>query len=70
MEETYANSDGERVRWAFERVATLDMLPEQLASGTEVYSEPHGIEDAPDVTFATEFSPEQFQPGQTGVSPT
>jgi len=40
MEETYVNGDDDGVRWAFERVMTLDMLPEDLTSGTEVYSEP------------------------------
>lgn len=70
MEETYVNGEGERVRWAFERVATLDLLPENLSSGTEVYSEPHQVVDSSELSFESEFSPEQSSPGQSGVPPT
>lgn len=70
MEEIYVNSDAERVRWAFERVATLDLLSENLTSGMEVYSEPHDVAEPAELTFNVSFSPEQHTPGQSGVSPT
>lgn len=67
MEETYANAEGELVRWAFERVATLDELPGPLASGVEVYSEPHDVGDRSELAFDAQFEPERYPPGQTGV---
>jgi Domain of unknown function (DUF4288) len=67
MESTYTNADGERVRWAFERVETLDELPANLASGTEVYSLPHKVGDASELTFDATFAPELHPPGQSGV---
>lgn len=70
MEETYLNRDEERVRWAFERVATLDLLPERLMSGTEVYSAPHDAESPTELAFDAQFHPERFPPGQAGVPST
>ena len=70
MEETYVNGDGEGVRWAFERVMTLDMLPEELASGTEVYSEPHEVESSPEIAFDSVLTPELHPPEQSGVPST
>jgi hypothetical protein len=46
------------------------MLPEQLASGTEVYSEPREVEGSTEVAFDSEFTPELHPPGQSGVPPT
>ena len=69
-EETYTNSAGERIRWAFERVATVDALPEVFSDGTEVYSELGEDLNDPDVPFDIEFSPRSTPPGQSGVSPT
>jgi Domain of unknown function (DUF4288) len=70
MEETYVNGEGDGVRWAFERVMTLDMLPERLTSGTEVYSEPHQVDTASEIAFDSVFTPELHKPEQSGVSST
>jgi hypothetical protein len=70
MEETYVNGDGDGVRWALERVMTLDMLPEELTSGTEVYSEPHEVDSAPEIAFDSVFTPELHPPEQSGVPST
>ena len=67
MESTYANADGERVRWAFERVETMDELPANLTSGTEVYSQPHDVGDSSELAFDAKFAPELYPPGQSGV---
>ena len=69
QESDYLNADGERVRWAFERVATLDILPEVLADGTEIYSEPGPLVNDRSVPFDREFNPRESPPGQSGVSP-
>ncbi len=70
QEERYLNAAGEEVRWAFERVATLDMLPEILTDGVEVYSEPGPLLEDGTVPFDVEFEPRAAAPGQSGVSPT
>lgn len=69
-ETTYRNPLGEQVRWAFERVATLDALPEVLTNGVEVYSAPHDVADDSEISFDAVFEPSQFPPEQTGISPT
>lgn len=70
QEQLYENADGERVRWAFERVATLDILPENLSDGIEVYSEPGEVLNDSTVRFDVQFIPKLGEPGQTGISPT
>ena len=69
-EDTYFNSEGERIRWAFERVATLDALPEFFSDGMEVYSELGEDLNDPEVPLDVQFSPRSTPPGQSGVSPT
>ena len=69
-EERYVNADGEQVRWAFERVSTLDMLPEVLSDGVEVYSDPGPLLEDSSVPLDIQFEPEATPPGQSGVSPT
>ncbi len=70
MEEVYTNKYGQRVRWAFVRVETLDMLPEVLGDGVEVHS--RFSRNAPDssVPFDKEFDPRGSSPDQSGVPPT
>ena len=70
MEESYKNRDGRKVRWAFERVATLDMLPEELSDGVEVYAELGADINDASVPFWKHFEPAKFPPGQSGVAPT
>ena len=69
-EHRYVNAEGEEVRWAFEKVATLDMLPEVLTDGVEVYSEPGPILADSSVPFDIDFGPRGIAPGQSGVAPT
>ena len=69
-EHRYVNAEGEAVRWAFEKVATLDMLPEVLTDGVEVYSEPGPILADSSVPFDIDFGPRGIAPGQSGVAPT
>jgi hypothetical protein len=70
QETRYENAEGEGVRWAFEKVATLDMLPEVLVDGTEIYSEPGPLINDRSVPFDHQFDPRASPPGQSGVSPT
>lgn len=68
-EESYINSAGERIRWAFERVATVDALPEVFSDGMEIYFELGEELNDLGVPFDVEFSPRSVPPGQSGVSP-
>jgi len=70
MEESYTNRDGQKVRWAFERVATLDMLPEELSDGVEIYAELGADINDTTVPFDKVFEPAKSPPGQSGVPPT
>lgn len=70
QEEVYTNHEGRRVRWAFEAVETLDLLPSPLVDGVEVYSEPRASDEVRHLAFDAEFSPETTPPGQSGVPPT
>ena len=66
FEETYPNADGDMVRWAFERVATLDVVGAELAPGVEVFSSFGEATDS-SVPFDVVFQPSEQQPGQTGI---
>jgi|GEM_PF-1951598 len=67
QETRYVNVDDEGVRWAFEQVATLDILPEALVDGVEIYSEPGPLINDRSVPFDQEFDPREIPPGQSGV---
>ncbi|MFV1991680.1 MAG: DUF4288 domain-containing protein [Acidimicrobiales bacterium] len=70
LEEVYTNKYGQRVRWAFVRVETLDMLPEVLGDGVEVHSRfSHDARDS-SALFDEEFDPRGSHPDQSGVPPT
>ncbi len=64
-ENEYSNGDGERVRWRFDRVLTVDALSAEGLDGAEVYSALSDPE--PGLTFDTEFRPETHQPGRSGI---
>ena len=62
-EKTYRNSENRQVRWALERLVTLDELGE-IVDGLEIYSQPSnlGIQAVP---FDQEFRPELTEPTQS-----
>jgi hypothetical protein len=62
-EETYLNSDGQRVRWAFDRLITLDCIGD-IHDGVEIYSQSAEIGD-PSVSYDHEFHPEAVDPTQS-----
>ncbi len=62
-EHMYRNSDGQLVRWAFERLITLDELG-GIADESEVYSQPSEL-GKPTVAFGQEFHPEVIEPTQS-----
>jgi Domain of unknown function (DUF4288) len=70
MEESYENRNGQGVRWAFEGVETLDMLPEELSDGVEVYVDLGADINDATVPFDRVFEPAKSPPGQSGVPPT
>src|SRR5690242_12000394 len=65
QEGEYLNSDGERVRWRFDRVLTLDALGAEDLDGVEVHSELGPAEES--LPFDAEFDPENHKPTETGV---
>ncbi|MEM9516398.1 MAG: DUF4288 domain-containing protein [Actinomycetota bacterium] len=69
-EEVYVNAEGAKVRWALERVETLDALPETLVDGVEVYSAAGDDLSDPNIGFETKFNPRASEPGQSGIQPT
>jgi hypothetical protein len=62
-EELYENSEGLRVRWAFDSVITLDEI-RAIADGVEVYSQLAEYEGA-SISFDHTFSPENSNPTQS-----
>ena len=64
QEQEYLNESGERVRWAFKEVISLDHLPENL-DGCEVYSQPVDVPCEEHFEFSEEFDPASSKPTQT-----
>lgn len=64
-DDDYTNEDGERVRWRFLEVITLDVIAEDDLDGVEIYSEPQPDDGNSNLRFETEFSPETSRPTQT-----
>lgn len=66
-ETEYLGGTGERVRWRFKEVVTLDVLQAADLDGVEVHSQFTPLGDDERYGFDHEFQPEASQPGQTGV---
>jgi hypothetical protein len=68
QDKEYLNADGERVRWALVSIETIDELGDGQMQDVEVYSKMTQIEP-PDtsLTLDTRFTPENDEPGLSGV---
>ena len=66
LETTYANGDGEEVRWRLAEIVTLDQLKRDDLDGAEVY---FTFEDEPTerLPFETVFHPADSEPRETGT---
>jgi hypothetical protein len=64
-EQEYTNGDGQRVRWRFVEVGTLDLVQVPELDGAEVYSECVEMAEGEDMEFDAVFHPELSAPGQT-----
>ncbi len=62
----YRNIYGQRVRWAFVEVTTLDSFGERV-DGHEVSSRLHSRTAPKPVPFGRRFHPEQAKPGSSGI---
>lgn len=66
-EEDYVNSEGDRVVWRFAAIEALGELSANDLDGIEVYSEPEAMLET--TSIYTIFSPEAYEPINTGVCP-
>jgi hypothetical protein len=67
LDESYDNSDGERIRFAFLGVLSIDELGDELKSGTEVYFTSHDFNQPIPVSPDIAFFPERIRPGVAGI---
>jgi hypothetical protein len=67
MESRYTNSEGDTVEWRFQEVETLDLLPDDLTDGREIYAEFAPIPPDVSATVKDVSDPESSRPSQTGV---
>lgn len=65
-ETEYRNGRGQRVRWAFVEVTTLDQVGKAVES-REVSSRLHARTNAKPVPFSRRFHPERSQPQNSGI---
>jgi len=67
LETSYDNAEGERIRFAFLGVLTIDELGEELQAGQEVYFAAQDFVQPIPVSPDVNFSPKQITPGHAGV---
>jgi hypothetical protein len=67
LETSYDNADGERIRFAFLGVLTIDELGEELRTGLEVYFSTQDFVQPIPVSPDVEFFPRQITPGNAGI---
>ena len=65
-ETEYRNERGQRVRWAFVEVTTLDQVGKGVES-REVSSRLHARTETKPVPFGRRFHPERSQPQNSGI---
>jgi hypothetical protein len=67
LETSYDNAEGERIRFAFLGVLTIDQLGAELRSGLEVYFTSLDLLQPIPVSPDTDFFPKRIVPGQAGI---
>jgi hypothetical protein len=64
---SYDNGDGERIRFAFLGVLTIDELGEEIRSGVEVHFTTHDFDQPIPVSADAEFFPNRIRPSMAGI---
>lgn len=67
LETSYDNAAGERVRFAFLGVLTIDELGDELRAGQEIYFSAQDLLQPIPVASDVAFFPHQIVPGNAGI---